>query len=61
MGADPPARRIEGGFGLLIGLTIALGTAAVLFVGVRHVQTGALTLGELLLVMAYLTQLYAPV
>jgi ATP-binding cassette subfamily B protein len=50
----------EGRFGLLVGLTTALGTAAVLFIGVRHVQTGALTLGELLLVMSYLAQLYAP-
>ena len=51
---------IEGGFGLLVGLTTAVGTAAVLFVGVRHVQAGALTLGDLLLVMGYLAQLYGP-
>jgi len=50
----------EGGFGLLVGLTTALGTSAVLFIGIRHVQLGALTLGELLLVMSYLSQLYAP-
>jgi ATP-binding cassette subfamily B protein len=50
----------EGGLGLLIGLTTALGTAAVLFIGVRSVQTGTLTLGELLLVMGYLSQLYGP-
>lgn len=46
--------------GLLVALVTAIGTAAVLYVGVRQVQVGALTLGELLLVMAYLTQLYAP-
>jgi ATP-binding cassette subfamily B protein len=50
----------EGRFGLLVGLTTAVGTAAVLFIGVRHVQTGALTLGGLLLVMSYIAQLYAP-
>ena len=50
----------EGGFGMQVGLTTVLGTAVVLFVGVRHVQAGALTLGELLLVMGYLTQLYEP-
>ncbi len=50
----------EGGLGLLLSLTIAAGTASVLFVGVRHVQTGTLTLGELLLVMGYLSQLYRP-
>jgi ATP-binding cassette subfamily B protein len=51
---------VEGGFTSLIGMTTALGTAAVLFVGVRHVQSGALTLGDLLLVMGYLAQLYWP-
>jgi ATP-binding cassette subfamily B protein len=50
----------EGGLGLLLGLTIAIGTAAVLFIGVRHVQVGILTLGGLLLVMGYLSQLYGP-
>jgi ATP-binding cassette subfamily B protein len=50
----------EGTFGLLVGATIAFGTAAVLFIGVRGVQAGRLTLGELLIVMAYLSQLYAP-
>jgi ATP-binding cassette subfamily B protein len=47
-------------FGLLSACTIAVGTATVLFIGVRHVQAGMLTLGELLMVMTYLTQLYKP-
>src|SRR5260370_29536205 len=51
---------IEGVFELLIGLTVALGTAAVLVIGVRHVQAGVLSLGSLLLVMGYLAQLYKP-
>ncbi len=51
---------ISGEFDVLIGLTIALGTAATLFIGVRHVQAGVLTLGNLLIVMAYLAQLYGP-
>jgi ATP-binding cassette subfamily B protein len=50
----------EGGFELLIGITTAAGTAAVLFIGVRHVQLGILTLGDLLLVMSYLAQLFGP-
>jgi len=50
----------EGGLGLLLGLTTAIGTAAVLFIGVRNVQSGTLTLGELLLLMSYLSQLYSP-
>src|SRR5262249_48622437 len=51
---------VEGGFDLLVGLTIALGTAAVLVIGVRHVQGGVLSLGSLLLVVGYLAQLYRP-
>jgi len=50
----------EGGFGMIVGLTTAAGSAAALYIGVRLVQTNALTLGELLLVMSYLTQLYEP-
>jgi ATP-binding cassette subfamily B protein len=51
---------LEGGLGVLVGLITALGSAAVIFVGVRHVQAGALTLGDFLLVMGYLTQIYTP-
>ena len=50
----------QGGFGLAISLATAIGTAAVLWIGVGHVRSGALTLGELLVVMTYLTQLYEP-
>jgi ATP-binding cassette, subfamily B, bacterial len=51
---------IEGGFSLVVGLITAAGTAAVLFVGVRAVLSGAFTLGDLLLVMGYLGLLYGP-
>jgi ATP-binding cassette subfamily B protein len=51
---------VEGGFGMQVSLLTVIGTAAVLFMGVRHVQSGVLTLGELLMVMGYLTQLYDP-
>lgn len=50
----------EGWFGLVINLVTAIGTAAVLFIGVRSVQSGALTLGELLMVITYLSQLFGP-
>jgi len=50
----------ESSFSLLNGLTTTAGTAAVLFIGVRHVQAGTLTLGQMLLVMGYLAQLYTP-
>ncbi|HEY7167614.1 MAG TPA: ABC transporter ATP-binding protein [Candidatus Binatia bacterium] len=50
----------EGGLGLLLGLTIAAGTAAVLFIGTRHVESGVLTIGSLLIIMTYISQLYGP-
>ena len=46
--------------GLLVGLTTAVGTAAVLVIGVFHVQSGAVTLGELLVVLAYIAMLFKP-
>jgi ATP-binding cassette subfamily B protein len=50
----------EGVLGLLTNLTAAAGSAAALLVGATKVHSGSLTLGELLLVMSYLTMLYAP-
>lgn len=50
----------EGGMGMTLGVIMAAGTALVLFIGVRSVQAGTLTLGNLILVMGYLSQLYAP-
>ena len=50
----------QGRYGFYVGITTAVGTAAVLWIGVKHVIAGAITLGELLLVMAYLAQLYGP-
>jgi len=50
----------EGGFGILVNGTTAVGTAAVLFLGIQGVEAGRLTLGELLVVISYLAQLYAP-
>jgi ATP-binding cassette subfamily B protein len=51
---------LEGSFGLVINTVTALGTATVLYIGARHVQSGTLSLGDLLLVSAYLLKLYAP-
>jgi ATP-binding cassette, subfamily B, bacterial len=50
----------EGVFGLLLNVITAAGTALVLFIGVRSVLDGRLTLGELLIILSYLTQLYGP-
>ena len=47
-------------FSVLIGLTIAGGTAAALYIGVHHVRAGTLTVGSLLMIMAYVAQVYQP-
>jgi ATP-binding cassette subfamily B protein len=51
---------LGGSFDLFVGLTIAAGTAASLVIGVWHVQAGTLTVGSLLVQMAYLAQIYQP-
>jgi ATP-binding cassette subfamily B protein len=50
----------ESSFGVLVGLTTAIGTALVLWLGIRHVEAGVISLGELLMAMAYVGQLYDP-
>lgn len=47
-------------YNVLVGLTIAGGTAAVLYVGVEHVRAGLLSIGSLLVVMSYVGQMYQP-
>jgi ATP-binding cassette, subfamily B, bacterial len=51
----------EGGFGMLRRMLMATAAGAVLFVGVRHVKSGELSMGEFLLMMSYLGSLYGPV
>jgi ATP-binding cassette, subfamily B, bacterial len=53
--------RLQGAFNTLVGLTLAVGTACALYLGVSHVQAGTLTLGGLIVVMSYLAQLYRPI
>ena len=52
--------RIQGSFDLAVGMTIAIGTAFALVIGVLHTKAGSLTIGQLFLVMAYLAQIYEP-
>ena len=47
-------------FSGLVGLTIAGGTAAALYIGVQHVKAGILSVGSLLVIMAYIAQVYQP-
>lgn len=51
---------LQGGFDLLIGITIGAGSAATLYIGVLHVRSGMLSLGDLTLLMAYVVQLFEP-
>jgi ATP-binding cassette subfamily B protein len=51
---------IQAGFHVVVGITIALGTAAALIIGVSQVMENRITVGDLLLVMAYMAQLYEP-
>lgn len=46
--------------GLLINMIAALGLTAVLYFGVHDVLAGTLTLGEMLLISSYISQLYSP-
>jgi ATP-binding cassette subfamily B protein len=52
--------RLQVAYYTLTALVLALGTAAALWIGTREVQAGALSIGALTMVMAYLVQLYAP-
>src|SRR5947208_4785604 len=51
---------IGASFDFFVSMTIALGSAVALLIGVSHVRSGMLTPGELLMVMAYLAHLYGP-
>jgi ATP-binding cassette subfamily B protein len=52
---------LDGLFSALFGLTLAGGTALVLFLGGRKVLAGAMDPGDLVLIMGYLSLLYLPV
>jgi ATP-binding cassette subfamily B protein len=51
---------LKSSLGLIRRLAVSGGVAIALVVGVLHVQSGALSLGNLILIMGYLGQLYAP-
>ncbi len=47
-------------FKILIGLGTALGTAAIIWIGAQSVLAGRITVGDLLVFLAYLAALYGP-
>ena len=52
--------RYSGIFDVGIGLVLATGTALFLYFGSMYVHQGKITLGELILIMAYLAQFFSP-
>jgi ATP-binding cassette subfamily B protein len=50
----------ENMLGMMVRVITAAGTAVCLWLGVRNVQSGLLTLGELLMLLAYVGRLYEP-
>jgi ATP-binding cassette, subfamily B, bacterial len=51
---------VGSGFDFMFGMAVATGTAAALVVGLHHVKSGQLTIGDFLLLMAYMSQLAGP-
>jgi ATP-binding cassette subfamily B protein len=51
---------VQAGFHVLVGFCIAMATAVALVMGVTEVRQQAMTIGDFLLVMAYMAQLYEP-
>ncbi len=51
---------IQAGFHVLIGFCVAIATGVALIMGVTEVRQQVMTVGEFLLVMAYMAQLYDP-
>jgi ATP-binding cassette subfamily B protein len=52
---------LQTAFGAGTNLVLAFGTAAVLWVGARHVWSHALTIGDMVVFISYLASLYAPI
>ncbi|ALA59024.1 ABC transporter ATP-binding protein [Nitrospira moscoviensis] len=51
---------VGSGFDFLFGMAVACGTAVALVVGLGHVKSGRLSMGDFLLLMAYMAQLAGP-
>ena len=51
---------LQGSFSLATGITTAIGTGVVLYIGANMIQAGKMSVGDLLVVMTYLGMLYSP-
>jgi len=52
--------KIGATFSFLVSLLLAAGTALFIYLGATYVHTGKMTLGELTLILAYLSQVFTP-
>jgi ATP-binding cassette subfamily B protein/subfamily B ATP-binding cassette protein MsbA len=60
LAADLRLYNLQNFFYVVVDVTIAAGTATVLWLGARHVLAGQLTIGEMVIFASYLASLYAP-
>jgi ATP-binding cassette, subfamily B, bacterial len=60
LAADLRVYNLQNFYYAVINLTIAAGTAAILWLGARRVLSGDLTIGEIVVFTSYLASLYAP-
>jgi ATP-binding cassette subfamily B protein/subfamily B ATP-binding cassette protein MsbA len=60
LAADLRLYNLQNFYSAVVNVTIAVGTAAVLWFGTRHVLAGGLSVGEMVVFTSYLASLYAP-
>jgi ATP-binding cassette subfamily B protein/subfamily B ATP-binding cassette protein MsbA len=60
LAADLRLYNLQNCYYVVVDVTIAAGTAAVLWIGAQRVMSGALTVGEIVVFTSYLASLYAP-
>ncbi len=60
LAADLRLFNLQNFYSAVVNVTIAAGTAAVLWIGTRHVLSGALSVGDMVVFTSYLASLYAP-
>ena len=61
MAAELRLYNLQNFYYAVVNLTIAAGTAAILWVGTRHVRAGDLSVGEMIVFTSYLASLYSPI
>ena len=60
LAADLRLYNLQNFYYAVVNLTIAAGTATILWLGTRHVLSGDLSVGEMIVFTSYLASLYAP-